>query len=173
MTQAEHTYTKFQATALVVLQLFIGWHFLYEGFAKLLNPHWTAAGYLADSQWWFSGLFVRLAASPAALTVVDFLNVWGLVAIGAGLMLGLLTRYAAMAGIALLLLYYVAAPPFAGYVYGAPTEGSYLVVNKILIETAALMVLVAFPTRGVFGLDRLVAAWRGKSEAQSLKQATA
>jgi thiosulfate dehydrogenase [quinone] large subunit len=44
MTEQTRRYTTFQATVLIVLQLFIGWHFLYEGLAKLMNPHWTAAG---------------------------------------------------------------------------------------------------------------------------------
>ncbi len=170
MTEQTRRYTRFQATVLIVLQLFIGWHFLYEGLAKLMNPHWTAAGYLADSQWWFSGLFVQLAASPMGLTIVDLLNAWGLVAIGLGLMLGFLTRYAAWAGVVVLLLYYIAAPPFAGYVYGMPAEGSYLMVNKVLIEAAALGILLAFPTRSLFGLDKLFDIRRDR-DYQALKRA--
>jgi thiosulfate dehydrogenase [quinone] large subunit len=145
---------NFQAGALVALRLLIGWHFLYEGLAKLLNPHWTSAGYLAESQWWFKGLFVAIAASPTAVTIVDHLNMWGQTLIGLGLMLGLLTQTATVAGIVLLALYYVAAPPFVGYAYGMPTEGSYLIVNKVLIELAALVVLLAHPTGRTFGLDR-------------------
>lgn len=149
-------YTNVQLTALVALRILIGWHFFYEGLAKLLNPYWTAAGYLAESKWWFSDLFVSLAASPGTLGVVDFLNSWGLIAIGVGLMLGCLTRAATIAGIVALFLYYVAAPPFVGYTYAMPAEGSYLIVNKVLIELAALAVLLVFPTGTLFGLDRLI-----------------
>ena len=39
-------YTSWQTAILVVLRVFIGWHFLYEGLVKLLNPYWSAAGYL-------------------------------------------------------------------------------------------------------------------------------
>lgn len=145
---------NFQAGALVALRLLIGWHFLYEGMAKLLNPHWTAVGYLAESEWWFKGLFIGIAASPTAVTIVDYLNMWGLTLIGLGLMLGLLTRMATIGGMALLALYYIAAPPFVGYTYGMPAEGSYLIVNKVLIELAALTVLLAHPTGQTFGLDR-------------------
>jgi thiosulfate dehydrogenase [quinone] large subunit len=88
------------------------------------------------------------------VTIVDYLNMWGLTLIGLGLMLGLLTRTATVAGMVLLALYYVAAPPFVGYAYGMPTEGSYLIVNKVLIELAALAVLLAYPTGRSFGLDR-------------------
>ena len=32
------SYTGFQTTALVLLRILIGWHFFYEGLAKLGNP---------------------------------------------------------------------------------------------------------------------------------------
>lgn len=149
-------YSGWQTTVLVVLRLLIGWHFLYEGVAKLLNPYWTSAGYLAESQWWFSGWFIDLAANPTALAVADFLNAWGLVLIGLALMLGCFTKVAAIAGAVLLLLYYVAAPPFVGHTYSMPAEGSYIVVNKVLIELAALLVVLVFPTSKVFGVDRWI-----------------
>lgn len=165
-------YSNFQLTALVALRMLIGWHFFYEGLTKLLNPYWTSAGYLSEAQWWFQGMFLNLAGSPSTLAIVDFLNVWGLVFIGLGLMLGFLTRAATIAGIVLLVLYYIAAPPFVGYVYSMPTEGSYLFVNKVLIELAALVVLLAFPTGRRVGLDRLI-FWKSKSETQALEQAHA
>lgn len=168
-SEAPGGYTTFQATMLVLLRMFIGWHFLYEGLAKLGNPYWTSAGYLAESKWWFSGIFNAIAANPTALTIVDYVNTWGLVLIGLGLMLGVFTRTATIAGIVLLFLYYIAAPPFVGYVYGMPTEGSYLVVNKVLIELAALTVLLAFPTGKLFGLDRLL-PWTRQSDSMVLGQ---
>lgn len=145
---------EFQTGTLVALRLLIGWHFLYEGLAKLGNPYWTSAGYLAESQWWFKGVFLAIAASPTAVTIVDYLNMWGQTLIGLGLMLGLVTQVATVAGIVLLALYYIVAPPFVGYTYGMPAEGSYLIVNKVLIELAALAVLLAHPTGRTFGLDR-------------------
>lgn len=153
-------WSRWQTVALVALRIIIGWHFLYEGLAKLINPYWTSAGYLAESQWWFSNVFLYIAANPTVLTIVDYINIWGLILIGIGLMLGAFTRVATIAGIALLALYYLAAPPFVGLTYGMPTEGTYLIVNKILIEMMALVVLLAFPTGRVLGIDRLIAAQR-------------
>jgi thiosulfate dehydrogenase [quinone] large subunit len=75
-------------------------------------------------------------------------------------MLGLFTRAATIAGIALLALYYLAAPPFVGLTYAMPTEGTYLIVNKVLIELIALVALLAFPTGRILGVDRLIAAQR-------------
>ena len=147
---------RFQTAAIVGLRMLIGWHFLYEGLAKLTNPYWTAAGYLADSQGLFAGIFRDLAASPGAVTFIDYANAWGLTLIGAALLFGLLARPAVIAGIAVLALYYIAAPPWPGLTYGMPAEGSYLIVNKVLIEIAALVVLLAFPTSRRYGLDRLL-----------------
>ncbi|MGD2154173.1 MAG: DoxX family membrane protein [Gemmatimonadales bacterium] len=166
------SYGNFQLTALVALRMLIGWHFFYEGLAKLLNPYWTSAGYLSESKWWFSDLFISLAASPGALSVVDFLNSWGVMAIGAGLLLGCLTQAATIAGIVALFLYYIAAPPFVGYTYAMPAEGAYLVVNKVLIELAALVVLLVFPTGKIVGLDRLI-FWKRIAGGESREVLTA
>lgn len=149
-------YSGFQVTTLVALRMLIGWHFCYEGIAKLLNPYWTSAGYLAGSQWFLKEELINLASNATAVTVVDFANQWGLVAIGLGLMLGALARPAAIAGVVLLALYWMVAPPFAGVTYPMPAEGSYVLVNKVLVELGALLVIVAFPTSTVYGLDRFL-----------------
>lgn len=156
-------YTTFQTITLILLRMLIGWHFLYEGISKLLNPYWTSAGYLAESPWLFSGLFTDIADSPTLLKWVDILNIWGQIAIGLALITGLVTTWACIFGIFLLLIYYVCNPPFVGYSYSAPSEGSYLIVNKILIETAALGILLAFPTGKILGLDSLIFKKRGKT----------
>ena len=76
--------------------------------------------------------------------------------IGLALVLGAFSRFAAVSGIVLLSLYYVASPPLVGL----PTngaEGSYLIVNKNLVEILALCVVAAFPAHGFFGLERRLA----------------
>ena len=170
-------YSTFQVTTLVALRMLIGWHFCYEGLAKLLNPYWTSAGYLAGSQWFLKGLLIDVAANATAVTVVDFLNQWGLVAIGLGLMLGALARPAAIAGVVLLSLYWIVAPPFASATYAMPAEGSYVLVNKVLVELGALLVLVAFPTSNVFGLDSFLARvrtmkWAARDAAGTTREIT-
>ncbi len=144
-----------QSVGLTVLRLLIGWHILYEGIAKLLNPGWSSAGFLKESKWIFSGVFNWIVSHPDVLKVVDFLNTWGLILIGTGLILGLFFKAASVSGILLLLLYYFAVPPLVGLEYSVPAEGSYLVVNKTLIEAAALLVLSVFPSCGP-GLDSLI-----------------
>ena len=151
-----HSYTNTQLTALVLLRILIGWHFLYEGFVKMINPYWSAGGYLSESKWIFKGIFHRMADTPFLLSVVDFINEWGLILIGLGLILGLFTRTVTYAGMILVFLYWLCNPPFIGYRYSMPPEGSYIIVNKNLIETAALFVLALFPTGKQVGLDRLL-----------------
>ena len=156
-------YSSPQLIALVALRFTIGWHFFYEGIGKLVNPYWTAAGYLDASQGFMSEMFVDLASNPSTLVLIDLLNVWGLILVGLGLMLGVMTRTATVFGILMLLLYYLAAPAWPGFVYSLPAEGSYLIINKNIIEMCALFVTLFFPSGKLVGLDRLVMVARGKN----------
>lgn len=145
-----------QMTTLVVLRMLIGWHMFYEGIVKLLSPGWSSASFLGESQWILSGFSNWVTSNPDILSVVDFLNIWGLIAIGAGLILGLFSRTAALAGTLLLLVYYFNNPPFIGLEYSVPMEGNYLVVSKTLIEAVALFLIAIFPSSHIFGLDLFV-----------------
>ena len=149
-------YSKWQLWALVILRVVIGWHFLYEGIVKLLNPNWSSLGYLMDSKGLFEGVFHSIAGNPALLNVMDFINMWGLILIGAGLIVGLFTRIASIGGIVLLAFYYLSHPAIIGVNYAMPTEGSYLWVNKNLIELLTLWVIVLFPTWKTIGMDRFL-----------------
>lgn len=150
------TLTPLQMTSIVVLRVLVGWHFLYEGIAKLTTPGWSAAGFLKQARGPLADVFQRIAASPDALEIVNPLNAWGLTLVGLGLLLGAFTRLAAGSGILLLLLYYLCNPPFVGYFYALPSEGSYLVVNKNLVEMAALAVVLVTGSGRAAGIDRFV-----------------
>lgn len=158
-----YVYSSAQKTFLVILRMLIGWHFLYEGLLKVYNAQWSAKGFLLNSDWIFQEIFKSMAANAAVLNVVDFLNQWGLVFIGLGLILGIFTRLATIGGILLLAMYYLANPPMPGIESSAITEGNYMIVNKNLIEMCALLVLLVFPTGKIIGLDRLLAKSRGQS----------
>ena len=157
-------YTNAQLSALVILRILVGWHFLYEGMVKLLNPRWTSAGFLAESKWIFAPIFNFILTHPTILRIVDIMNIVGVIAIGLGLIVGCFARLASVGGRALLLLYYVCNPPFIGFKYTAPAEGSYLIVNKNLIEMFALAVLALFPTGTIIGLDRLILLFRTENK---------
>lgn len=153
-----------RAFFLVALRVAIGWHFLYEGLVKLFTPSWTSSGYLLDSKGILAPLFRGVASDPGWLRFVDSLNEWGLILIGAGLILGLFTRVAIVSGMALLTLYYLSHPPLVIYNYSLPSEGSYFIVDKIMIEFIALGVLYFFRTELIVGIDRLL--FRNKAYLQ-------
>jgi thiosulfate dehydrogenase [quinone] large subunit len=148
-------YSNLQIFSLTLLRVLIGWHFLYEGLTKLFStPAWTAKSYLLGSVGPFSGIFHSLGANPAMMNIIDPINMWGLILIGLSLFTGLFARPFKLFGIALLLLYYFAYPPFSTVIITAPSEGNYWIVNKNLIEIAALFVLFMFPTSQITGIDR-------------------
>lgn len=149
-------YSNLQTFLLVALRIIIGWYFLYEGLVKIANPDWSSFGYLMDSKGMFAGLFHSIAGNPDAVAVADWLNKWGLTMIGLGLILGLLTQVALVAGMVLLFVYYFSHPALASVTYILPQEGSYLWVNKTLIEAVTMAVLLAFPTGHIFGVDRIL-----------------
>ena len=153
------SFSSVQKIVLVTLRILIGWHILFEGISKLLSPSWTSAGFLGESKWILSGFSHWIVSHASVLSTVDFLNTWGLIAIGIGLILGLFTRVAAISGAILLFVYYLNNPPLIGLEYSVPTEGSYLVVSKTLIESVALVVLAVFPSGMFAGLDMLVSRY--------------
>ena len=138
------------------LRMLVGWHFFYEGLAKAFIPNWSAAGYLMTSHWLFASFFHWIAAHANVLHLVNLANIYGLMLIGLLLMLGLFTRFSAVAGVLLIMLYYVANPPFVGFIGEATGEGHYLIVNKNLIEMAVLSFLAFLSPSMMFGLDRLL-----------------
>ena len=148
------SFNNAQLYGVIVLRVLIGWHLLYEGVSKILNPYWSSAAFLLDSKWIFSGIAKTIASNPGLLGFVDYLNMYGLSAIGFSLILGLFSRLSSLFGMILILAYYFFAPPFIGLEYSRPAEGSYIIVNKNLIEACALFVLYHFPTGHIVGLDK-------------------
>jgi thiosulfate dehydrogenase (quinone) large subunit len=152
-----------QQFALVLLRTLIGWHFLYEGYVKLTPAwsrtgeplaSWSAAGYLKGATGPFAGVFQGLGEA-SWIGTLDTAVAVGLAAAGLSLMLGLFTRIGCAVALVMLLSFYLAAVPTSG-LPEPRAEGVYLFVNKNLIEAAALLVLLLFPTGAYAGLDR----WR-------------
>lgn len=146
---------------LIVLRTMIGWHFLYEGYYKLVVPAWSSAGVPLGH--WTSAGYIRAATGPVARLFQRLLDAgltqWidvsvkiGLLLIGALLMLGLFMRVGCWAALFLLSLFYLMSIPLGGTPQ-AGAEGSYLIVNKTLIEATAVCVLLAFDTGSIAGLD--------------------
>ncbi len=151
---------KITTWLLTILRVAIGWHFLFEGLAKLANPNWSSSLYLMESKWLFSGFFHWLIANNTTLQITDFLNIWGLILIGVFLFTGLFTRYASIAGAFLLMLYYVANPPFVSSTI--PSQSHFYLLNYNLIEAVVLIVLASFREDAFWGLQRLISFYHAR-----------
>ncbi len=136
------------------LRMAIGWHFLYEGFVKLVAGDWSAYSYLINTSGPFSGFYHGLASSPAVVSVVDFLNIWGLIGAGLALFMGIFIRWAAAGGIVLLLLYYFAYPPFGASMLNN-AAGQFYLIDRNLIEALTLLVLLVIREKG-YGVGALI-----------------
>ena len=148
--------SRWSMIAITILRVSVGWHFLYEGIAKLTSPSWSAAGYLKQARGPFAELFKGIAAQPNMLANADMITMYGLTIVGLLLILGLFTRLASIGGMGFILLFYLCNPPFVGYFYSIPTEGSYLIINKNLVELCALIVIFETGTGKFAGLDRII-----------------
>lgn len=157
MKTEQYGYTKAQLTWLMMLRLFIGWHFMYEGMVKIMNPKWTSLPYLLDSKGFASSFFIELTQDNDLMTLINFANEWTLLLIGLGLTLGCLSRLSSVGGMILLAMYTLSHPSFVGADYMMPFEGSYLWIDKNLVELAGLGVLWVFPTSKEIGFDRILA----------------
>jgi thiosulfate dehydrogenase (quinone) large subunit len=163
--------SSFQQVSLILLRTLIGWHFLYEGYFKFSLPAWTPDGQPLGA--FSSGGFIRATTGPLGrlaksvadaglLPTLDKVIIFGLLAVGISLILGLVTRAGCIGGLALLALFYFTAVPITGLPQ-AQAEGTYLVVNKTLIEGVAVLALYAFDTGRIAGLDRL---WHDRRSAR-------
>jgi thiosulfate dehydrogenase [quinone] large subunit len=160
--------TSAQQAALIFLRTLVGWHFLYEGYYKMALPAWSTAG--APLAPWTSEGYLRAASGPLAWLSEPLVNAgwtpWidrtvkvALLLIGLSLVLGLFTRAGGWGALTFLTLVYALAIPVAG-VPQAGSEGAYLIVDKTLIEAAAVCVLLAFNTGTIAGLDLLLGGRR-------------
>jgi thiosulfate dehydrogenase [quinone] large subunit len=140
--------------SVVLMRIFIGWHFFYEGIIKIYNPDWTSFGYLASAQGPLKPLFTALTGE-AFIGWVDGLNMAALIVVGITLILGIFEKKGAFIGAGLLALYYLAHPSFP-WLTQVNVEGSYWFVNKNLIELAACLVIYQMPTGNYFGLERIL-----------------
>lgn len=147
--------------SVILMRIFIGWHFLYEGIIKIYSPDWTSFGYLASAQGPLKTVFSTLAKEPV-LGWVDMLNMAALIVVGLTLTLGIFEKLGALVGIGLLAIYYLAHPSFP-WLTEINVEGSYWFVNKNLIELVACLIIYQLPTGHYFGLKRIFNKNKGEN----------
>src|SRR3989344_6969581 len=127
---------------LALLRVALGWLFFYAGITKILEPGWSAKGFLlSQSQGLFKSMFVAMAGSA----VVDWLVMLGFTLIGAALILGVLTRFASFWGIVIMVLFYM--PTF-------PPEHGF--VDEHIIYAIVLAYFIAVKAGKYFGIDKYI-----------------
>lgn len=144
---------KSELLSMSVLRIAIGWLFLHEGISKLLTQGWTAKLYLQKSNGPLHNFYNWIASDEMLLQIANYALVASLIVIGVALILGLWERFFAIAGILLLVCFYLAYPPL-GNSFNSKAEGSYLIVDKNLIIAIALLVIQQANSARYFGIDR-------------------
>lgn len=137
--------TRYQTIALAALRLMLGWVMFYAGVVKIINPAWSAAGYLQNAKI-FSGFFQWLA-SPSLLPAVNWLNEWGLTLLGVSIILGVFVRLSSLLGAGLILLYYF---PVLEFPYIKPHS---FIIDDHIIYAVAFLLLAAFRAGRYWGLE--------------------
>ena len=136
--------TSPQKFFLFMLRVIVGWMFFYAGITKVLNPQWSAEGYLKGAKaftWFF-----QMLLDPSVLPIINFMNKWGLTLLGISLILGLFVRFSSLLGVLLMALYYLAL----GFPY--PNPHSYI-VDEHIIYISILLFFATIKAGRVFGLD--------------------
>jgi thiosulfate dehydrogenase [quinone] large subunit len=138
--------------ALVGLRLVMGWALFQSGIAKVLDPTWSAAGFLQNVSEGnpFPGLWAAFAGNPT----IDFLVAWGLTLTGLGLILGALVRWNAFWGAFIMLMFWLASLQ-GGLTQFLPLEDGW-VVDQHIVYAVLLFGLGAFGAGRVLGLDAIL-----------------
>jgi len=137
------------------LRIAIGWHFLYEGIAKIFTPNWSSISYLLNSSGPLAGIFRGLASYQFLVYLIDYAMIFGLTIIGIALFVGISSRMAAFAGSFLLFLFYISNPPLTANPIGYGVEGHYLIINKNFIELLTLILIAFVPGSWFFSIDNI------------------
>lgn len=137
--------TQSQKLSLFFLRITLGWMFFYAGITKILDPQWSAGGYLQGAKT-FAG-FYQWLLRPDILPAVNFVNEWGLTLLGVALILGVFVRLSSLLGSLLMLMYYF---PILQFPY--PNMHSYI-VDEHIIYIAALLFLAAVRAGRIGGLE--------------------
>ncbi len=140
-------YTKL---ALFALRIAMGWIMFYAGITKLLNPAWSAAGYLSSAKTFPE--FYAWLTTPEILPITNFVNEWALTLLGVSLLLGVFVRLSSLGGALLMILYYFPVLTF-------PTiKMTAFIVDEHVIYALVFLFLAAVRAGRIWGLDN----WCGK-----------
>jgi thiosulfate dehydrogenase (quinone) large subunit len=161
-------YNPIHKLGVAVLRIGVGIIFFWAGLDKLLGggpKGFSAAGFLANATggtlgWPFvtgsaaegtifnptHDFWISLSHNAGAMSVVNFLVVFGEIGIGVALILGLFTRFAAVMGTLMMLLFFVAAWEFSNGI-----------VNQHLTYAIVCAAIAGLGAGRYYGLDAVLA----------------
>ncbi|MFB6254179.1 MAG: DoxX family protein [Halobacteriaceae archaeon] len=134
--------------ALLIMRVLLGWHFFFAGITKVMNPGWSAKGYLLNAVGKanpFTGFFHAMANS-AWMPLVDVLNMWGLTLVGIALIIGFAVRWSAFWGAVMMWFYWASSLPLAHSIF----------VDDHWVYVALLFALGAFGAGRYYGIDKYI-----------------
>lgn len=129
-----------------LLRISLGILFFYAGITKLLNPNWSAEGYLKEAKTFPD--FYNFLLQPNILPIINFINEWGLTLLGISLLLGIFVRLSSKLGALLMLLYYI---PILKFPYAG--ANSFL-VDQHIIYIFSLLLLDSAKAGRYLGLEK-------------------
>ena len=129
-----------------LLRISLGILFFYAGITKVLNPNWSAAGYLKGAKTLTE--FYNFLLQPNILPIINFVNEWGLTLLGISLLLGVVVRLSSKLGALLMLLYYF---PILNFPYVG--TNSFLVDEHIIL-IFSLLLLGSLKAGRVWGFEK-------------------
>ena len=129
-----------------LLRVSLGVLFFYAGITKILDPNWSAAGYLKGAK--TLPEFYQFLMQPEILPIINFINEWGLTVLGVSLLLGIFVRLSTKLGALLMVLYYI---PILKFPYAG--TNSFLVDQHIIYIISLLLLGEARAGRVVWGLE--------------------
>ena len=130
--------------ALLALRLVMGWTLFYAGITKVLDPAWSAKGFLLNAipeANPFGGVWATMANDW--LWLIDPLNQWGLTLVGLALLLGVFVRWSALWGAVMMVFYWAASLPLS----------HAIVIDDHIVYAMLLFGLGAFGAGRILGLD--------------------
>lgn len=134
-----------QRTYTFLLRIALGIFFFNAGITKVLNPAWSAAGYLKGAK--TLPEFYQFLTTSDILPVINFVNEWGLTLLGVSLLLGIFVRLSSLLGALLMLLYYI---PILNF----PNVGTNsFLVDQHIIYIFSLLLLGSLKAGRYLGLD--------------------
>jgi thiosulfate dehydrogenase [quinone] large subunit len=131
----------------------MGWVLFQGGIVKVLDPKWTAAGFLKFGVP-EANPFIHQFMGMADSATIDFLVMWGLTLTGLGLMLGALVRWNAFWGAFMMIMFW-AASLTGGLSQGLPIAHGW-VIDEHIVYALLLFALGAFGAGRIYGGDALI-----------------